>query len=364
MSDQLNTTYDLDEDSRVFNVKKLPETPMRVESSGINRRSLRQRPTPKTPSAVLVRTNPLRKSPMPSTNTRQRRNKSLNLPRSENSTPKSSKNSVISKTKTTASQFGKTPEKGSLKILKFREQSKWFETNNFFIMCIFSRKQQLRTRRKIQGHGKSPRLPVQTPWTGMTKEMAKQRARSRATKKADSQFPESSTVHPTSAVPKKTEYVLRTPTKVEIMSPRQWALKISLRNSAVRTHSYGSLPPKRMFDPIKPVSKLNFDDDENVTQMSMTTPIKGSSIPKAAEGGIPKKRVTFEETPTRDELGPIAGIEDFPNPATVKNAPISLITPKRRENSAIPLIITPWGKMAADRGVQSIQMGRILQQKN
>ncbi|VUZ39778.1 unnamed protein product [Hymenolepis diminuta] len=364
MSDQLNTTYDLDEDSRVFNVKKLPETPMRVESSGINRRSLRQRPTPKTPSAVLVRTNPLRKSPMPSTNTRQRRNKSLNLPRSENSTPKSSKNSVISKTKTTASQFGKTPEKKLIPI-RSRTPAKTSTSGVPKNSKVQGAKQMKAATPNTPKNSRTRKIPkITTPWTGMTKEMAKQRARSRATKKADSQFPESSTVHPTSAVPKKTEYVLRTPTKVEIMSPRQWALKISLRNSAVRTHSYGSLPPKRMFDPIKPVSKLNFDDDENVTQMSMTTPIKGSSIPKAAEGGIPKKRVTFEETPTRDELGPIAGIEDFPNPATVKNAPISLITPKRRENSAIPLIITPWGKMAADRGVQSIQMGRILQQKN
>ncbi|KAM3173750.1 hypothetical protein ACTXT7_011952 [Hymenolepis weldensis] len=354
MSDQLNTTYDLDEDSRVFNVKKLPETPMRVEGSGINRRSLRQRPTPKTPSAVLVRTNPLRKSPMPSTNTRQRRNKSLNLPRSENSTPKSSKNSIIPKTKATPSQFGRTPEKVSDNLLIFVQKLIPIRSRTPVKMSASGISKNPKVQGVKQVKAATPNTPknsrtrkipmITTPWTGMTKEMAKQRARSRVAKKADSQVSESSAFRSASAVPKKTEYVLRTPTKVEIMSPRQWALKTSLRNSAVRTHSYGSLPPKRMFDPIKPVSKLNFDDDESVTQMSMTTPIEGSSTPKAAEDGISKKRVTFEETPTEDELTTIVGIEDFPNPATVKN--------------------TPWGKMAADRGVQSIQMGRILQQKN
>nr|CDS30909.2 hypothetical protein HmN_000957200 [Hymenolepis microstoma] len=120
--------------------------------------------------------------------------------------------------------------------------------------------------------------------------MVKQRVRSRTTKKADSQVPESTSICASSSLPKKTEYVLRTPIKIEMMSPRQWELKISLRNS------YGGLPSRKMLDPIRPVYKLDFDDDDNVNQMSIMTPKKGSLTPKTPEGGISKGQLTFEET--------------------------------------------------------------------
>lgn len=139
------------------------------------------------------------------------------------------------------------------------------------------------------------------------------------------------------------------------MSPRQWEWKTSLRNSAVRTHSYGSMPPREMLVTVRPVSKLDFDDDDNINQTSMMTPKRGSLTPKTPEDGITKGRLNFEGTSVEDNAAAIAGSV---------NVPISLITPRRKKNSIIPLIITPWGKMAADRGVQSIRMRRTLRQKH
>ncbi|VDO01354.1 unnamed protein product, partial [Rodentolepis nana] len=212
MGDQLNTTYSLDEDSRVFDDKELPETPVKMESAGINRRSLRPRPTPKIPNSILACTTQLCKSPVRSSNTRKRRNVccTIKVFLSKAATTNAPKNSV---------------------------------TRNIPM--------------------------ITTPWTGMTPQMVKQRGGSRTAKKSDIQVPESTKTRASSALSKINEYVPRTPTKIEVMSPRQWALKTSLRNSAVRTHSYGSLPPKNMFVPIKPVPKLDFDDDDNVNPTSI-----------------------------------------------------------------------------------------------
>nr|CDS30808.1 hypothetical protein HmN_000316000 [Hymenolepis microstoma] len=324
MSDRLNTTYDLDDDSRVFNTKKLPETPVRTESSGITRRSLRQRPTPQMPGVVPVCSAQLRNSPKQSSNTRHRRN-----------------NAVVPKTEASASRLRKTTEK---KFIPFgsstpsKPSTLKNPTNPKIHEEVTQKKTATANATTTSGTQKIPKIT--TPWTGMTPYMAKQRTRSRATRESDIQ------------VPKKAKSILRTPTKVEMMSPRQWELKTSLRNSAVRTHSYGSLPPRKMLDPIRPVSKLDFDDDDKIDQTPMMTPYNGSLTPKSPEESISKGQLTFEETPMKDN---IAVIEDLPNPDSA-NIPISLITPKRKENSAIPLIITPWGKMAADRGVQSIRM--------
>ncbi|VDO16664.1 unnamed protein product [Rodentolepis nana] len=98
------------------------------------------------------------------------------------------------------------------------------------------------------------------------------------------------------------------------------------------------MPPKNMFVPIKPVPKLDFDDDDNVNPTSIMTPMN-------------------------DNAAEITRSEDSTNHDCV-NVPMSLITPERKENSTIPLIITPWGKMAANRGIQSIRMGRTLRQNH
>ncbi|VDO02014.1 unnamed protein product [Rodentolepis nana] len=137
------------------------------------------------------------------------------------------------------------------------------------------------------------------------------------------------------------------------MSPRQWGFE-SIIKGMLSALSLLLMQPSlsriRQFEPIQPPSKLDFDDVDNANPTSMMWSISNDIAPSTNSKFF---AITLDTT----------GSGTLTNHDSVNNS-MSLMTPKRMENSTNPLIIPQWGKMAAADGVQSGRMGRTLQQNH